>query len=100
MSSRLPRIPVSQRPGNLPKKLRCLHFPVAFPEVFLRARPGFDCVLGNPPFDRLVEFTSGLTPMQALSVQTSIQRIVCADSPHARHDDQGRRDLFAALLTR
>jgi hypothetical protein len=31
--------------------LRPLHFPIAFPEVFLRARrPGFDVILGNPPW--------------------------------------------------
>ncbi len=27
------------------------HFLVAFPEVFLRARPGFDVILGNPPWE-------------------------------------------------
>lgn len=31
-----------------------LHFPAAFPEVFLRERPGFDCVIGNPPWDKVV----------------------------------------------
>ena len=30
--------------------LHTLHFPVAFPEVFLRKRPGFDVVIGNPPW--------------------------------------------------
>jgi hypothetical protein len=30
--------------------LHPLHFPVAFPEVFLRQRRGFDVVLGNPPW--------------------------------------------------
>lgn len=30
--------------------LNPLHFPVAFPEVFLRSRPGFDVILGNPPW--------------------------------------------------
>ena len=29
-----------------------LHFPIAFPEVFLRKRPGFDVVLGNPPWEK------------------------------------------------
>lgn len=29
------------------------HFPARFPEVFLRDRPGFDVVLGNPPWDEL-----------------------------------------------
>lgn len=28
-----------------------LHFPVVFPEVFLRERSGFDCILGNPPWE-------------------------------------------------
>jgi hypothetical protein len=28
-----------------------LHFPIAFPEVFLRDRPGFDALVGNPPWD-------------------------------------------------
>ena len=30
--------------------LHALHFPVAFPEVFLRNRPGFDVIIGNPPW--------------------------------------------------
>ena len=30
--------------------LQRLHFPVAFPEVFLRGRPGFDVIVGNPPW--------------------------------------------------
>jgi hypothetical protein len=30
--------------------LHPLHFPAAFPEVFLRQRRGFDVILGNPPW--------------------------------------------------
>ncbi len=30
--------------------LQALHFPVTFPEVFLRERPGFDLIIGNPPW--------------------------------------------------
>lgn len=30
--------------------LTAFHFPVAFPEVFLRKRSGFDVLLGNPPW--------------------------------------------------
>lgn len=30
--------------------VHALHFPIAFPEVFLRNRPGFDVILGNPPW--------------------------------------------------
>jgi hypothetical protein len=29
------------------------HFPIAFPEVFLRRRPGFDVILGNPPWEKV-----------------------------------------------
>jgi len=28
-----------------------LHFPVAFPEVFLRHNPGFNVIVGNPPWE-------------------------------------------------
>lgn len=28
------------------------HFPIAFPEVFLRERAGFDVILGNPPWEK------------------------------------------------
>ncbi len=38
--------------------LGALHFPVAFPEVFLRDRPGFDCLLGNPPWEKAMAETS------------------------------------------
>ena len=31
--------------------LHPLHFPIAFPEVFLRDRPGFDVIVGNPPWE-------------------------------------------------
>lgn len=29
------------------------HFPFLFPEVFLRERPGFDVILGNPPWEKV-----------------------------------------------
>ncbi|MGH7665001.1 MAG: Eco57I restriction-modification methylase domain-containing protein [Gemmatimonadaceae bacterium] len=33
--------------------LRPLHFPIAFPQVFLRERAGFDVILGNPPWEKV-----------------------------------------------
>jgi hypothetical protein len=33
--------------------LKPLHFPTAFPQVFLRERPGFDVIIGNPPWEKL-----------------------------------------------
>ena len=38
---------------ELAEELQALHLPIAFPEVFLRERPGFDCILGNPPWEKL-----------------------------------------------
>lgn len=35
-------------------QLEAIHFPIAFPEVFLRDRPGFDCLIGNPPWDKVM----------------------------------------------
>jgi hypothetical protein len=32
--------------------MHALHFPIAFPEVFLRERAGFDVILGNPPWEK------------------------------------------------
>ena len=38
------------RPPMAPDR-QCLHWPLEFPEVFVdRDRPGFDAVVGNPPF--------------------------------------------------
>ena len=40
----------SQKPADAPTRA-CLHWPLEFPEVFLdRERPGFDAMVGNPPF--------------------------------------------------
>lgn len=37
------------KPASRPPR-RPFHWPIEFPEVFTRAIPGFDAVLGNPPF--------------------------------------------------
>ncbi|MGO1225302.1 MAG: Eco57I restriction-modification methylase domain-containing protein [Brachybacterium sp.] len=36
------------------KELKPAHMPVLFPEVFLRTNPGFDVLLGNPPWEELM----------------------------------------------
>jgi hypothetical protein len=33
--------------------LQPAHMPYLFPEVFMRANPGFDCLLGNPPWEKV-----------------------------------------------
>lgn len=42
--------PARHRALETLKGMKALHFPVAFPEVFLRRRSGFDVLLGNPPW--------------------------------------------------
>ncbi|WP_204018675.1 Eco57I restriction-modification methylase domain-containing protein [Sphaerimonospora thailandensis] len=34
-------------------ELGVAHFPLRFPEVFMRERPGFDVLLGNPPWEKV-----------------------------------------------
>ncbi|MCC6643086.1 MAG: hypothetical protein IT386_18140 [Deltaproteobacteria bacterium] len=36
------------------RDLGALHLLTAFPEVFLRKRSGFDCIIGNPPWDKVM----------------------------------------------
>lgn len=59
---------------DLVSELQALHLPIAFPEVFLRGQPGFDCIIGNPPWDKIrfepQQFWVSREPgLNALSVQ-------------------------------
>ena len=47
--SELPQNPLDDR-RNAEKPLATFHWQVEFPEVFDRERPGFDAIVGNPPF--------------------------------------------------
>jgi hypothetical protein len=38
---------------EIAETIMATHMPVRFPEVFRRDRPGFDCILGNPPWEKL-----------------------------------------------
>jgi hypothetical protein len=35
------------------EEIQAIHFPTAFPEVFLRDGSGFDVIVGNPPWDKV-----------------------------------------------
>lgn len=43
----------SDAPGDAIASLVPAQLPALFPEVFVRANPGFDVILGNPPWDKV-----------------------------------------------
>jgi hypothetical protein len=47
------RTPLGPEAKALHERERFLHWPLAFPDVFARDRPGFDAVVGNPPWDEV-----------------------------------------------
>ncbi|MCP9490254.1 MAG: hypothetical protein MSC31_10315 [Solirubrobacteraceae bacterium MAG38_C4-C5] len=45
--------PLAGEAGGLARREAFLHWPLAFAEVFARENPGFDAVVGNPPWDEV-----------------------------------------------
>lgn len=48
------RLTESREPGEIVESLKPAHMPYLFPEVFLREKPGFDVLVGNPPWEELM----------------------------------------------
>ncbi len=42
-----------ERVKEISERMNFLHWELAFPKVFSGENPGFDCVLGNPPWERI-----------------------------------------------
>jgi len=91
-----------------------LHWPLAFPQVF--AQGGFDCVLGNPPWERIKlqeeEFfaTRHRDVAQARNKAERAQRIqwlsegmltrhLYPDLAHEAHEDEAEKRLYREFLT-
>jgi len=91
-----------------------LHWPLAFPQVF--AQGGFDCVLGNPPWERIKlqeeEFfaTRHRDVAQARNKAERAQRIqwlsvgmlarhLYPDLAHEVHEDEAEKRLYREFLT-
>jgi len=49
------RLEVVQMAREETKDFDVFHFPIAFPEVFLRKRSGFNVILGNPPWQEVTD---------------------------------------------
>lgn len=45
---------LGEKATKLARRHSALHWPLAFAEVFARERPGFDVVVGNPPWEEVV----------------------------------------------
>lgn len=48
----LPKTQIYVKAREILASLHQLHFPIVFPEVFLRDRAGFDVIIGNPPWEK------------------------------------------------
>lgn len=76
------------------KNIRPFHFPLIFPQVFLRPRQGFDVILGNPPWEEatLEEDRFWLRYIPGLQGMTSAEQRRCQAAIR-----QERPDLVARL---
>jgi hypothetical protein len=80
------------------------HFPIAFPEVFLRDHPGFDLILGNPPWEEATveedrfwtRHNPGFHSLQQKD-QEALKRKLHRDRPDLLHEFQ-QETAQAALL--
>jgi hypothetical protein len=56
------------------ERLQPAHMPYLFPEVFLRDKPGFDVILGNPPWEKLKVETDGWWGLRLPGLRSMPQR--------------------------
>jgi len=91
-------------------ELSPLHFPIAFPEVFLRDRSGFDVILGNPPWDKVrfeaqqfwVTRSPGLNALPASQREAAIEflrRERALDAQLEQRESQSRARLQSYIDT-
>jgi hypothetical protein len=77
--------------------LECFHWELGFPEVFFsdtgrRAKPGFDAVIGNPPYEVLSEKESGR--------DLSAFRAFLKRDPMYRPSKGGKNNLYKLFICR
>ena len=56
------------------KRLSAFHWPLWFPHLFVRERPGFDAVVGNPPWEEVTVEELSLYVMESPGLNTLPQR--------------------------
>ncbi|WP_433030441.1 Eco57I restriction-modification methylase domain-containing protein [Actinomycetospora sp. CA-053990] len=80
-------------------ELRSLHLPVAFPEVFLRERPGFDCILGNPPWEKVKVEEHGFWSLRYPGLKSLTQQQRAEEIRNLRIDRPDLEDEFQSELS-
>ncbi len=78
-------------------RLACFHWDLDFPEAFFDesgplARPGFDAVIGNPPYEVLSKLESGQDP-------SDLQAVIEAD-PTLAASRHGKNNLYKLFICR
>ena len=95
-----PLIPEAE---ELAERERFLHWPLAFPDVFARDRPGFDAVVGNPPWEEVnveelgfyVRYRPGLRSMPESARLAEIDRLL-SERPALRERFGDERERMRA----
>jgi hypothetical protein len=90
--------------------LSAFHFPIAFPEVFLRDRPGFDVILGNPPWEKVrfepqqfwVTRSPGLNSLPANKREAAIEelRTTHPTDAHLEQEEMELRERLQKIINR
>lgn len=86
---------------------KALNWMTAFPSVFERDNPGFDCVIGNPPWERMKlqerEFFDAVSPEIATAVSAARRRELIKklkkEDPKIHQQYQAKKDEAERLLT-
>jgi hypothetical protein len=65
---------LADQAAALARDHRFLHWPLAFPRVFARPRPGFDAVVGNPPWEEVTVETLGFYGLFAPGLRSLPER--------------------------
>ena len=79
--------------------LRALHFPVAFPEVFLTDRPGFDVILGNPPWQEVTVEEHAFWARHFPGLRSQLQRTQEMEKARLRRERPDLVSLYEAELS-
>ena len=104
---------VTEHAVRTANEIGALHWPLAFPQVL--AKGGFDCVLGNPPWERIKlqeeEFFATSHPLiisaknkaersQRINwlAQGMLARHIYPNSPHSKEQDEAEKELYARFI--